>query len=98
MLSKSILKYIQSLHHKKFRDELGVFIAETPKVVNELLMSGKFECKMICADDTFFNENEEPLLHVEQKNKLIITDIELQKISLLHRPNKIVGIFFKKQP
>ena len=39
MLLKSQVKYIQSLGHKKFRDEEGVFIAEGPKIVNELLFT-----------------------------------------------------------
>ncbi|HMH23953.1 MAG TPA: RNA methyltransferase [Puia sp.] len=39
MLVKSQVKYIQSLGQKKFRDEEGVFIAEGPKIVEELLKS-----------------------------------------------------------
>ena len=42
MLSKRIVKYIQSLSHKKLRDEHGAFIAEGPKVVAEFLSAGKF--------------------------------------------------------
>ena len=49
MLSKTHTKYIQSLLHKKFRDELGLFIAEGPKVVMDLLESRKFVCKEIFA-------------------------------------------------
>ena len=37
MLVKSQVKYIQSLGHKKHRDEEGAFIAEGPKLINELL-------------------------------------------------------------
>ena len=37
MLGKSQAKYIQSLGQKKVRDEEGVFIAEGPKIVAELL-------------------------------------------------------------
>ena len=37
MLSKSKLKYIQSLGQKKFRQQEGLFIAEGPKLVNDLL-------------------------------------------------------------
>ncbi|WP_431215602.1 RNA methyltransferase [Puia sp. P3] len=37
MVTKSQVKYIQSLGHKKFRDEEGVFVAEGPKIVGELL-------------------------------------------------------------
>ena len=37
MLVKSKVKYIQSLGQKKFREEEQVFIAEGPKIINELL-------------------------------------------------------------
>ncbi len=39
MLGKSQAKYIQSLGQKKVRDEEGVFIAEGPKIIAELLAS-----------------------------------------------------------
>ncbi|MEO6330907.1 MAG: RNA methyltransferase [Ginsengibacter sp.] len=98
MLSKSILKYIQSLHQKKFRDEHDVFIAEGAKVVTDILSSGQFVCKTICAVDLFFNEQEELLFELSQASKLILTEIELQKISLLQTPNKVLAIFYKKRP
>ncbi len=97
MLSKSILKYIQSLHHKKYRDEHNVFIAEGIKVVKELVSSDQFVCNLICAVEPFFAENNKLLLHVAPQNKLIINESELEKISLLHTPNKVIGIFNKKQ-
>ena len=43
MLVKSQVKYIQSLGHKKFRDADGVFVAEGPKIVNELLESDNLQ-------------------------------------------------------
>jgi len=98
MISKSILKYIQSLHHKKFRDEHDVFIAEGPKVVRDILASRQFVCKTICGVDSFFNEYEELISPVEQKDRLILSEIELEKISLLQTPNKVLGIFYKRQP
>ena len=39
MISKNELKYIQSLYHKKVRDEAQLFIAEGVKLVEELLRS-----------------------------------------------------------
>jgi TrmH family RNA methyltransferase len=39
MISKNELKYIQSLYHKKVREETGLFVAEGVKLVNELLHS-----------------------------------------------------------
>lgn len=38
MLSKKVIKDIQSLGHKKFRDETGLFVAEGPKIINEFLL------------------------------------------------------------
>ena len=37
MPGKSKSKYIQSLGQKKFREQEGVFVAEGPKLVKELL-------------------------------------------------------------
>ncbi len=79
MLSKAIVKYIQSLHHKKFREQHHAFIAEGPKVVKDLLVSGEFLCKMICAVDDWLNENEELFSAVKQEDKIKITEFELQK-------------------
>ena len=39
MLSRNEVKYIQSLYHKKNRDEDDVFIAEGVKVIAELVQS-----------------------------------------------------------
>ncbi len=39
MISKNEAKYIQSLGHKKERQERGLFIAEGPKIVEELMKS-----------------------------------------------------------
>src|SRR5687767_5175856 len=96
MLSKTIVKYIQSLHLKKFRYEHGVFIAEGPKVVGDLLTSMQFVCKMICAVESWFTENEELFAPVSPENKLMINEFELQKISLLQTPNKVLAVFYKK--
>lgn len=97
MLSKTIVKYIQSLHLKKFRDEHGVFIAEGPKVVNDLLTSKQFTCKMICAVESWLNENEELVSSVSAEDKLVANEFELEKISLLQTPNKVVAIFYQRK-
>ncbi len=41
MISKNQIKYVRSLEHKKFRDRYGVFVAEGPKLINDL--KGSFE-------------------------------------------------------
>jgi RNA methyltransferase, TrmH family len=95
MFSKTHTKYIQSLHHKKFRDEYGVFIAEGTKVVVELLNADKFECKELFALPDWFVANAKILSNYNEIEKIEIKDFELEKISALSTPNKVLGIFQK---
>jgi len=98
MLSKKIVKYIQSLSQKKLRDEYGQFIAETPKVVTELLSSGNFTCKLLCADKIWISENANLLRNILPGSVYEIEESLLQKISLLKTPNRVVTVFDKKLP
>jgi len=96
MLSKKIVKYIQSLSHKKLRDEENAFIAEGPKVVAELLSGGNFSCKMLCAYGDWLSANKNLLNKILPGNIYEIDEISLQKISVLKTPNKMVAVFEKK--
>lgn len=97
MLSKKLIKYIQSLSHKKLRDEEGVFIAEGPKIVAELLAGNRFLCRMICARESWILSNEKLLNHVDTGIHEI-NEYTLNKISLLKTPNLVIGIFEKARP
>jgi TrmH family RNA methyltransferase len=95
MLSKTYTKYIQSLHHKKFRDTENAFIAEGSKVVMELLNLKKIVCVNILGKADWLNENE-ATIRAHYKGPLeIIEDFELEKISALSTPNQVLGIFKK---
>jgi len=96
MLSKKIIKYIQSLSQKKLRDEQGQFIAETPKVVAEFLSAGNFTCRILCADKIWISENENLLKNILPVNIHDIDETILQKISLLKTPNKVLAVFDKE--
>lgn len=96
MLSKKIVKYIQSLSHKKFRDEEDAFIAEGPKLVSEFLLSEKMRCNFICAEKGWLLENDHLLKKITPENIFETDDHWLESISLLKTPNKVVGIFKKK--
>jgi TrmH family RNA methyltransferase len=97
MLNKTIVKYIQRLAHKKFREEHGVFIAEGPKVVDELLQSGNLKCKSIYATVEWFNERARLLPKISAGDIIGINDIELETISQLQTPNKVLAVFYKKE-
>lgn len=93
MLTNKIVKYIQSLSHKKFRDEDGAFIAEGPKVVSEFLLSKKFECIMVCAEEDWLFENNSLVNTISPEKIFKIDDHWLQRISQLKTPNKVVAVF-----
>ncbi len=95
MLSKKIVKYIQSLSHKKLRDEEDVFIAEGPKVVAELLSSGVFDCKIICAKKEWLLANDSFKMPVPDIYE--VDDDSMQKVSLLKAPNKVIAVFRKRK-
>lgn len=97
MLSKTHTKYIQSLWHKKLRDQLGLFIAEGPKVVMDLLMSRKFICKEIFALEDWILEQGKLLSTFADISITGVKDFELKKISLLTTAHSVVAVFEKKK-
>jgi TrmH family RNA methyltransferase len=97
MLSKAIIKDIQSLQHKKFRDESNAFLAEGPKVVKELLLSGVFKCKMVYALAGWINNVDKKLSDTFIDKVQIVTPEELEKIANYSTPNQVVAIFEKRK-
>jgi len=83
LISKSQIKLIRSLQQKKYRSKLKLFVAEGPKVINELL-TAKFKLHSLYATvgNLFTGVNSE-----------IISDEEISKISFLKNANNSVAIF-----
>jgi len=95
MLSKTYTKYIQSLHHKKFRDLENAFIAEGSKVVMELLNSKNIVCNHILAKEEWLTENEQEIRKSYHGTIEAIAPYELEKISTLSTPGQVLGVFKK---
>ena len=89
MLVKSTVKYIQSLGQKKFRDEEGVFIAEGPKIIEELLGAANGSIKNLYALPAWAEDNKQLTGTIPVTT---ITEIELGKISQLKTPNKVLAV------
>jgi TrmH family RNA methyltransferase len=96
MLSKKIVKYIQSLSHKKFRDEEGAFIAEGPKIVAEFLTSENIRCELVCAERDWLTENNFLLKQLGPEDIFEMDEQSLKSISTQKSPNKVLGVFNKK--
>lgn len=90
MISKNEVKYIQSLSDKKNRDREGMFVAEGPKLVNDLLANGLFS-KII-----FTTKNAADYSQYKTETKEITLQ-DLQRISQWETPNEVIGIFYKKK-
>ncbi len=97
MISKSTIKYIQSLQHKKFRDESGSFIAEGPKVVVGLIESAVFPLQAVYAVQDWAEELFS--LHIPGLNEKIeiVKDFELGKLATYATANKVVAVFQKRE-
>ena len=86
MLSKNEAKYIQSLCHKKERQSERLFIAEGPKIIEELVTSN-FVIKKVFA---LFNWQTPDFAGNVQVVE--VSGDELRKISNLQTPNQVVAI------
>ncbi|MBS1597960.1 MAG: RNA methyltransferase [Bacteroidetes bacterium] len=92
MIVKSQVKYIQSLAHKKYRDEEGVFVAEGPKIVNELLNNPAISPVNIFAISGWVEKDRS---RISEKQLIEVSHAELDRISFLTTANQVLGIFKK---
>ena len=78
-MTKNQIKLIRSLELKKNRKREGLFVAEGPKVVGDLLQAG-YKAHMLFAT-------------VEYPQAERITEEELHKISFLQHPQEVLAVF-----
>ena len=88
MITKKEILFIKELQSKEIRNDLGMFIAEGPNLVNDLLQRGIKYYKIYSTIDYPFLYN---IPSVE-----IITVKDLERISSMKTPNSILGIFYQK--
>jgi len=90
MISKNRQKLIRSLERKKGRTETGLFVAEGPKLVGELLAAG-WKALYITATEEWWQAN------AAQKTKTpdmdVVTVDELQRSSLQKTPQQVLALF-----
>ncbi|MFN5422469.1 MAG: TrmH family RNA methyltransferase [bacterium] len=90
MVTKSDIKYIQSLAHKKFRDSENLFVLEGVKIVRELLQDSTHSTKKIFAVSSW----------IEQYGSIVpdgvdlveVEPFELERISFLQQPNEVLAL------
>ena len=91
MISKNELKYIQSFAHKKHWAQESVFIVEGPKLVGELLASD-WALESVYGVEAWAASWNKPI-----PNLNIVSDEELERMSLLQQANQVIAVAKKKQ-
>lgn len=79
MLSKNQIKYIRALELKKNRKCENLFVAEGPKVVDDLLRAG-------FVPHSIFSTTQ-------RADSQLITEEELNRISFLQHPQEVLAVF-----
>src|SRR6185437_9574974 len=96
LITKSQVKYIQSLAHKKFRDAEGVFVVEGPKVTLELLMDPQLRPRQVYAVKDWVLALPPELAKRLKTGPLVeVSQGELERMSALSTPNQVAAIFEK---
>jgi RNA methyltransferase, TrmH family len=90
MLSKTQAKYIQSLFHKKFRDEHGRFIVEGPKMVSEAILHAPQDIEQIYALSSWITEMDVSNIPITE-----VPAFEMEKISSLSTASPALAILRK---
>jgi TrmH family RNA methyltransferase len=97
MISRNNISLVRSLEQKKNRDKLNLFIAEGDKICRDLLASD-FEVKTVYYTASWAGENPELLQGKSASTEFIeITEDELNKLSLLTSPNKVLALAYQKK-
>ena len=91
MISKNQIKYIQSLHSKKQREQEQLFIIEGIKMVCEFMQSSIFEIETVFATPHFV-ATQQKTLELFHGKTVEITEEDLKKISLQTTPNAVLAL------
>lgn len=90
-ISKNKIKFIRSLHQKKYRDENYLFLVEGVKMIQEALRDrNELIQEIYTSDPTVFENDPKERIHVISKK-------ELEQISTLKTPQKALAILRYKE-
>ena len=104
MISKNQIKFVKQLEMKKYRQREGLFVAEGPKVVGDLLAAG-FEPHAIFATEEWKslslqnNSLTSQRLRVGASAGILsplttpVSPDELRKLSFLQHPQQVLAVF-----
>jgi TrmH family RNA methyltransferase len=87
MISKNQIKFVRQLEQKKYRQKEGLFVAEGPKVVGDLLRHG-WQPKALYATSAW-----EGVSGMTGSGVVQVSGEELQRLSFLQHPQQVLAVF-----
>ncbi len=91
MLSKATLQLIRSLDTRKGRRKHGLFVAEGPRLVGELL--GHFSCEALFYTDTPGHESLLPKAQADNVAVTLLSEKDMSRCSLQQSPQGVLALF-----
>ena len=89
MISKNKIKHIRALALKKNRKAEGVFVAEGPKTVGDILVRQR--ALTIVATDEWVQQHHDEAQRTDEL--IVVTEEELTKTSLQQNPQQVLAVF-----
>lgn len=90
MISKNVIKFVHSLELKKNRKREGLFVAEGPKVVTDML--AHYSAHTIIATEEWLANNGSTVNARGKTEIMTATEEELRKVSFLQHPQQVLAI------
>lgn len=91
MLSKRQISLIRSLHLPKYREQLGLFLAEGDTLVRDLLGT-ELECFIIAGSSDWIEKQGSLFQGI---NAIAIDATLMKKMSGLHTPSPVLAVFYQ---
>lgn len=89
-LSKAKIKWIRSLQHKKYREEMNQFVIEGEKMVKEALNDASLEIVLLASTESLsYSNNVGEFYQIDHQT--------LKQISSLTTPNKSLAVINKRK-
>ena len=93
MINKRLAKLIRSLEQKKYRRQEGLFVAEGPKVVGDLMRISTPRCIIATPDWMAGSEQRAEGTPAATTEVVQVSEDELRRVSFLQHPQKVMALF-----
>lgn len=92
MISKNQIKFIKGLELKKFRKASEAFVAEGPKLVQDIMPY--FQCRILVATGEWLHAHRQEVVRHNPDTELVeVNEEELRRVSFLKSPQEVLGVF-----